>query len=646
MGAVMMSSMAVVAPNPQAVVWARAGLLAIKYGRYRDSAALLTRAVKLDPMLGEAWRWLGALHSGQRQAYCLRWAQRSLPSATIPRLPSVVATPVAPVRSKAKPQHRGNWRKVARWSSAAALAALLGFGGFQAAYANRVYPGIQAFGQSLSGLTSNEAAQAILPTLQAWNNHHFKVQLGDQTAIVPFNALTSFDPRVIAERALQIGREDSWSQRLSNQSLGIVGTIKADGLLLNQTSLDQAIQTLAEASDRPAVDAQFLRNPDGAWAVSNDVIGLKLDRDQTKAAFQAAWDQIDWAAAPRDYEVVVVQQALQPQQKATELNAMLPTLNQQTAAPLIITIKGNEHRFDRTSLLDLQTLPQVGQHFGNNDAAIRAIVQELAQNYDQPAQASRLVRNGNRATEWQFGQIGYTLDQAQLQAQIGQALNTANNAALDFSLHETAPPAGELEALGIYQVIGLGASDFSSYPDYNRDRNVEVGGKEFDGLLIAPGEVVSFGGTVGDISLEKGYQIGEMIENGVAVPSIGGGICQVSTTLFRAAFWAGLPIEERHNHSWRLAWYEVDAPAGMDATIALGGPDLKFRNDTNGYILIDVETDLVKKNQTFTLYGSDTGRTVTMEATGNGWNFFQIFRTITERDGISRSDRWDSYYTQ
>lgn len=125
-------------------------------------------------------------------------------------------------------------------------------------------------------------------------------------------------------------------------------------------------------------------------------------------------------------------------------------------------------------------------------------------------------------------------------------------------------------------MIGVGASDFSSYPDYNRDRNVDVGGKEFDGLLIAPGEVVSFGGTVGDISLEKGYQIGEMIENGVAVPSIGGGICQVSTTLFRAVFWAGLPIEERHNHSWRLAWYEVDAPAGMDATIAWAGQISNF----------------------------------------------------------------------
>ncbi|MBM7844004.1 VanW family protein [Herpetosiphon giganteus] len=642
----MMSSMAAVAPNPQAVAWAKAGLLAIKYGRYRDSAALLTRAVKIDPMLGEAWRWLGALHSGQRQAYCLRWAQRSLPRATIPRLPSVVAAPAPSVRSKAKPQRRRNWRRIARWSSAAALAALLGFGGFQAAYANRVYPGVQAFGQSLSGLTSNEAAHAILPTLQAWNNHHFKVQLGDQTAIVPFNALTSFDPQVIADRALQIGREDSWSERLSNQSLGIVSTIKADGLLLNQQALDNAIQTLAEASDRPAVDAQFQRNPDGTWVVSNDVIGLKLDHAQTKAAFQAAWDAIDWSAAPRDYSVLVVQEGLNPNQKASTLNAMLPKLNQQTAAPLMLTINGMQHQFDRASLLDLSTLPQTGQSFGQNQPAIAALVQELAKTYDQPAQASRLVRNGNRATEWQFGQIGYTLDQAQLQAQIGQALSTANNEALSFSLHETAPPAGELEALGIYQVIGVGASDFSSYPDYNRDRNVEVGGKEFDGLLIAPGEVVSFGGTVGDISLEKGYQIGEMIENGMAVPSIGGGICQVSTTLFRAAFWAGLPIEERHNHSWRLAWYEVDAPPGMDATIALGGPDLKFRNDTNGYILIDVNTDLVNKNQTFTLYGSDTGRTVTMEATGNGWNAFQIFRTISERDGTSRSDRWDSYYTQ
>lgn len=92
---------------------------------------------------------------------------------------------------------------------------------------------------------------------------------------------------------------------------------------------------------------------------------------------------------------------------------------------------------------------------------------------------------------------------------------------------------------------------------------------------------------------------------------VGGGLCQVSTTMFRAAFWAGLPITERHAHAFRVSYYEP--PKGMDATIFSPSVDLKWVNDTESFVLIRSSVDTAKKTVTFRLYGRPVGRTVEMD---------------------------------
>ncbi|MDP9312436.1 MAG: VanW family protein, partial [Chloroflexota bacterium] len=206
------------------------------------------------------------------------------------------------------------------------------------------------------------------------------------------------------------------------------------------------------------------------------------------------------------------------------------------------------------------------------------------------------------------------------------------------------PPPGEAEQLGLIAELGRGESQFVTYSSPERDANVQAGGNEIDGVLIPPGAIFSFTQTIGDITWAEGYRWGEMIEAGTVVPSLGGGICQVSTTVFRAAFWSGLEIVERHNHTWRLPWYEVDAPPGMDATIALGGPDLKVRNNTGHYIMLKVETDLQQKRQTVIVYGTPDGRQVSMQALAGG--NIGVQRHVIQSDGQVAAETYVSYYTQ
>ncbi len=171
------------------------------------------------------------------------------------------------------------------------------------------------------------------------------------------------------------------------------------------------------------------------------------------------------------------------------------------------------------------------------------------------------------------------------------------------------PPAitnAAAENLGIRELLGRGVSYFyDSIP--SRVYNIQLSSSKFNGVLIKPGETFSFLKTVGKITKLEGYKEAYVINEGKTVLGDGGGVCQVSTTIYRAALFSGLPIVERTPHAYRVGYYEP--PVGFDATIYQpGGPDLKFKNDTGHYILIQTIFDETNMSLTFELYGTTDGR--------------------------------------
>jgi vancomycin resistance protein YoaR len=160
-------------------------------------------------------------------------------------------------------------------------------------------------------------------------------------------------------------------------------------------------------------------------------------------------------------------------------------------------------------------------------------------------------------------------------------------------------------------MIGFGKSDFSGSIN-ERIHNLILAASKFNGVLIAPNKVFSFNETVGDISSLSGYKPAYIIKDGKTILGDGGGVCQVSTTLFRAALNAGLPIVERHAHAYRVHYYENDSKPGLDATVFSPYVDLKIKNDTPAYILIQTEVD--KKNNLlfFYLFGKKDQREVNL----------------------------------
>ena len=162
-------------------------------------------------------------------------------------------------------------------------------------------------------------------------------------------------------------------------------------------------------------------------------------------------------------------------------------------------------------------------------------------------------------------------------------------------------------SFGIEELISIGQSDYThSIPE--RIHNVILATSKFNGVLIPTNKIFSFNETIGDISSLTGYQPAYIIKNGRTVLGDGGGVCQVSTTLFRAALNAGLPIIERFPHAYRVGYYENDSKPGLDATIFSPTADLKIKNDTPGYILIQTEIDENNNLVYFRLYGKKDKR--------------------------------------
>ncbi len=198
--------------------------------------------------------------------------------------------------------------------------------------------------------------------------------------------------------------------------------------------------------------------------------------------------------------------------------------------------------------------------------------------------------------------------------------------------------------LGIKTLLTRGESDFHGSSNA-RIHNIKTGASKFNGALIKPGEEFSFNNILGDVDEKTGYQPELVIKNGQPIPEYGGGLCQLSTTVFRAAILAGLPITERRPHSFPVKYYN---PQGFDATIYPGVSDLKFTNNTGGHVLL--QTRIEGPKLFVELYGSNDGRRVTIngphqyDQKTNGAMKAYFVRTISDANGNKKNDRFDSNY--
>lgn len=218
-----------------------------------------------------------------------------------------------------------------------------------------------------------------------------------------------------------------------------------------------------------------------------------------------------------------------------------------------------------------------------------------------------------------------------------------HGAQLAIETREPALTLSKARELGIAQLVGGGESNFGGSPN-NRIHNIKVGAAHFRSVLIGEGEEFSFNALLGEVDGAHGYLPELVIKKNKTVPEYGGGLCQVSTTVFRAAMAAGVPITERQNHSFIVSYY---GRPGFDATIYPGTRDLRFKNDTPGPLVLQMKSEGTKLIAE--LLGTSDGRIVEIkgpvvyESSPDGSARALLTRAI-ERGGARHEEKFYSFY--
>lgn len=243
---------------------------------------------------------------------------------------------------------------------------------------------------------------------------------------------------------------------------------------------------------------------------------------------------------------------------------------------------------------------------------------KITTSIERPPQDAVFIFEDGRVKEFTASEDGIKVITDSLKDKIIGNLRTLESGSektLTFEIPvERIPPQiqnEEVNNLGIKELLGRGSSRFVG-SIANRVFNVKLAASHFIGVLVKPGETFSFNNTLGDVSEETGYKQAYVIKEGKTILGDGGGVCQVSTTLFRAALNAGLPILERQAHAYRVGYYEQGSPPGLDATVYAPSPDLKIKNDTPNYILIQSTFDAKNYSLVFEIYGTNDGRKSTV----------------------------------
>ena len=279
--------------------------------------------------------------------------------------------------------------------------------------------------------------------------------------------------------------------------------------------------------------------------------------------------------------------------------------------PVTAVISTYAPNFSVRNDLDLYSLARVTV-LGESDSLTAPLfspetaqtLNQVATDINQTAHDAKLVIEDNRATTFDPGQNGQGLDIYQLR---GLVLQNDQDATLPVILSQPTNTLAQTNDLGINELVAEGVSNFTGSP-HNRIVNINVGATKFNGVIVKPGAEFSFDDILGPVDGQHGFLPELVIKADGVTPEFGGGLCQVSTTTFRAAMNAGLPITARRNHSFAVQYY---APQGTDATIYPGSADLKFINNLSSSLLIATHID--GKKLYFDFYGTKDTRQVSFD---------------------------------
>jgi vancomycin resistance protein YoaR len=491
-------------------------------------------------------------------------------------------------------------------------------------YHNRILPGVKLNGEPLGGLSIGQAAQVISTTYSFPQSGHIVLRDGEKTWIAtPAQLGICLDPGASAVNAYQIGRSGSLVNRVTDMLASLFfGYSASPTFHFDEEVTVQYLTALTVEINQPVKNAG-LKIEQSQVVITDGQPGRILDVASSLKSISAHLQKvedgvIDLNVIEEQPEVLdVSQQGEQVKEILSQpLKLKLPDGQSDPVGPWKI------QPIDLAKMLSF-TVVKNGDiskvTVEVNRPMMIGYLQSIEEDVLLQSKNARFIFNDDthQLELYKSAVIGRALDINNSIAAINDAL-LAGNHTVDLALTLTPPPVTDTATgaeLGITELISAQTTYFRGSSS-DRVQNIITGAEQFKGLLIAPGEEVSMAEILGDITLDNGYAEAPIILGDETIQGVGGGICQVSTTLFRTVLYSGLPITERHAHSYRVKYYEQDATghddslAGMDATVFVPLVDFKFVNDTPYWLLMETWINTANYSLTWKFYSTSDGRKV------------------------------------
>ncbi len=493
---------------------------------------------------------------------------------------------------------------------------------FESVYVTRFYPGTKIGNVDLSGLTREEALASLIEKTGKFDSEgipvYFQSNRANQLKITSvIDSLTdpdlsreiiNFDVHKTVYEAFDFGRNGSWSSRISRQWL-LFWHFKKFPIDYN---LDEsAVKDLLAQQFGSLESKSNNAKPEIVWSGNSYQVNFLTEKTGQYLNYQEVVNKINERL--KNLSLSPIEIKLEEKKPAVSLgeaeaNKALVDNILSTTTPTFYfeNLNWNIAKKDLSKMLEFDKLDGNVILSVNKQLFIDWAKKNIEAKFNiQPLDAKVEIKDGV-ISRLQAHQIGRILDLDKTYNSLLAVLNSPASR-IKISYNEILPKTatGDVNDIGVKELLGVGKSNFAGSPS-NRRHNIATGATKLHGVLIAPDETFSLISNLGNIDASGGYLTELVIKDNKTTPEYGGGLCQIGTTVFRAAMASGLPIKERRNHSYSVTYYLENGLPGTDATIYDPSPDLKFTNNTGNYILI--QSKIVGNDLTFEFWGTSDGR--------------------------------------
>ena len=471
-------------------------------------------------------------------------------------------------------------------------------------YSKRIIPGVKIGDVFVGGMTYDEAYDAFSETVEALEPKLVLTHENIKHELTAGEISLQYDIANSVSRAFEVGRSGSIFRDTKDKLASLVKNIRVKAYYnWDDDLLSGEFSKLRGEINHAAVEPSFVIADDGSLSVTPPVTGEKVSDQGVYDVVISSFDYLEFS----EKEIPVSK--LEPSLKAEDLEEARGEVERIISKPLTVKAGENSWELSPKQKFDfIKIEPRlIGSKLSLNRANFEAYVDGIALEINKQPRGKVTRIENNVVLGFELTGPGEELDEKKFTEDFERALLGEETEAVIVMnvINNLSDPS----KYGIYALLGEGSSKFAGSAAA-RIHNLTLAAERTDGVLVPPGGTYSFNNSVGAINGATGYDTAYIISNGRTVLGEGGGVCQTSTTMFRAVLDAGLPIVTRHPHAYRVYYYEQDRPVGFDASVFQPSLDFQFKNDTPNHVLVATSWNLDEQTLTFKLYGTPDGREV------------------------------------